>query len=131
MWRPSRVWKYAREKVDLEGSCRRCGGVMELQAAHVIGRVKDQYPPIFFEDWKPYTVAPERILPLCRPCHEAFDGGRISIEALLTTDEAAQAVADAGTIEGARVRLTPRRLREVGDSASRMDPVTGARREAA
>lgn len=115
---PRRIWTHAREKVDLEGMCRRCGGVVDVQAAHTIGRVHDQNEPLYFRPWKPYTVAPERVIPLCRGCHEAFDGGRISIEALLNVDEAAQAVADAGSIEGARVRLTPRRLREVGELAA-------------
>ncbi len=98
------------------------GGLEEAQAFHRLflvpgmGHCNGAYAVDWIgalERWVEGGVAPERILILCSECHRKQHEGRIDVEPLLTTDEAAQAVADAGTIEGARVRLTPRRLREV------------------
>lgn len=117
-----RDWQAARTKVDAERCCRCCGSVMRVEAAHTLGREHDEAPPLRGgDDWRyrrPTIVHPDRIIPLCGPatdtttCHGKQHAGRLDVLRLLTLDEQLQAVADAGSIEAARVRLIPRRLRE-------------------
>lgn len=105
---PKRIWDDARLKVDTEGACRRCGRGFPLETAHVLGREHDwRYPVRLEEGWKPYTVHPDRIIPLCRPCHGAQHRHEFDTLPLLDPPEQLQAVADAGGIEQARVRLAP------------------------
>lgn len=119
---PSKIrrnWTEAREKVEREGHCRVCGAPEEMakiDAAHVIGTSNDA----FDLDGTPrpskcYKVEPVRIVPLCGPhpagCHGDYDAHRLDLLALLTKEEQAQAVLDAGSIESARRRLCPSEYR--------------------
>lgn len=105
---PRRDWDAAIAKRDAEGCCRVCGATTNLEAAHVMGREHDEpaHPGS-----RVLYVAPARIFVLCGPfpagCHGDFDHHRLDVLHLLTADEQAQAVADAGGIEQARRRLLP------------------------
>lgn len=119
--RITRSWVAAREKVDLEGMCRNCSTPYRLEAAHVIGRTHDGDPPVRDEDWSPFDVHPDRIIPLCGPatdsttCHGKQHAGCLEMLPLLTREEQVQAVADVGSISRAMQLLSPsanpRRLR--------------------
>jgi hypothetical protein len=120
---PAREWALALAKVEEEGQCRACGRSDGcLEAAHVLGREHDVKPPLVWDqandgeewEWKrPFLVAPQRIIPLCGPvsdptsCHGLDHAGKLNKLKLLRVDEQLQAVADAGGIENARVRLDP------------------------
>lgn len=95
-----RSWVSARAKVDLAGECRVCGAVDSLEAAHVIGRSYD--PP----DGK---VRPVDVVPLCGPCHRAYDGRSLSLLPYLTHEEQAAAVGHVGIVSAYR-RTTSSRL---------------------
>ena len=105
-----RDWSEARAKVDREGACRNCAKTVGLESAHVLAREYDRYHPIRDEgDWEPGQVHPDRIIPLCRHCHQTLQhGGKLDVLRLLTVHEQVQAVADAGSIERARKFLIPR-----------------------
>jgi hypothetical protein len=106
-----RDWTLARSKCDAEGGCRNCG-FPRVEAAHIIGREHDSKPPlrggVFAHPG--YVVNPDRIIPLCRECHQGPQGqhaGRLDLLPLLTLDEQLQAVADAGSITQALAKLSP------------------------
>lgn len=115
MPRASRDWAAARGKVELEGACRACGRGAPLDAAHVIGRTHDYSAPLDPEGWEPGVVVPERVIPLCRLCHDAQHAHRLDLLPLLDLSEQVQAVADAGGISRAYDYLarsdSPRRVR--------------------
>lgn len=118
MSEPRRDWTDARAKVDHAGRCRVCGLDVDqlaaigrsLEAAHTIGRTHDEPRPEVSESvlW----VNPDHVVELCGPatstatCHAAYDGHRLDLLPLLTTDEQAAAVRSAGTIAAAVRRLT-------------------------
>lgn len=109
---PRRNWTEARAKVVEEGACRTCraregdvraGEIVRLQAAHLADRSYDRRDG--------YFVKPERVVPLCRACHETYDGpaslrGALRMEAVVTADETEQLVADLGSLGLAWRRLT-------------------------
>jgi 5-methylcytosine-specific restriction endonuclease McrA len=99
-----RDWRAAREKVDREGCCRACGVAGHLEAAHVIGRRHDY--DIGSANERNILVLPERIVPLCRRCHEKDHRGELEWLPILSRAEQVQAVADVG-LEGAMQRLSP------------------------
>jgi hypothetical protein len=104
-----RSWDAAREKCDLEQGCRICGA-WPVEAAHIIGRDKDGDFPVRNEDWSPWDVAPDRIVPLCHDHHQGPNGQhakRLELLSYLTLPEQIQAVADAGGISRAMVLLSP------------------------
>lgn len=113
---PRRDWSLANVKRE-EGSCRNCGAVLHLELAHVIGREHDKYPPIIWDEdaepWRPYMVAPARVIPLCGPatdsttCHGKQHGKRLDVSPLLDREESAQAVYDAGSVYSAAILLCP------------------------
>ncbi len=112
--RPRRVWDKATEKVAAEGSrCRVCGSRFAIERAHVIGREHDSKPPVHADFWRPWVVAPDRIVPLCGPvtdpasCHGTQHAKRLDLLPYLTLDEQLQAVADAGSIARAYTLLVP------------------------
>jgi hypothetical protein len=112
---PRRDWTAARAKVDAEGRCRLCGcrDRRKLEAAQpkvtAAGRVL-----------KVLYVDPDRVVPACGPfpagCHGDVEFHRIDLLPHLTTAEQVRAVADAGSIETARVKLAPSAYR-VGAAA--------------
>lgn len=121
---PRRQWQQAREKVDHEGMCRVAAGgwgrnpcdESTVEAAHIIGREHDKNMPMFrfgrpTAPWRSYTVAPCRIVPLCRKHHRAYDAHELDLLGYLTPEEEAQAVLDAGSLESARRRLCPSEYR--------------------
>lgn len=103
MMGPRRDWSDAREKVEDEGRCRVCHIERGLQAAHVTRRSFDQPRP----GRKTLWVNPDSIIPLCPPCHTAYDHHEISILAHLTHAEQVKALEDMGTIEAVRKRTDP------------------------
>jgi hypothetical protein len=118
---PKRDWTEARAKVEREGSCRLCGSTVDLEAAHLIGRKCDFYPPMdSMDDWDEVprllrgllTVRPGRIVPLCELCHGAYDRHEVDLLPVVDKREAAQAVLDAGSLESARRRLAPSQYRK-------------------
>lgn len=106
---PKREWSAAREKVVNERVCRNCGA-LQVETAHILGRTYDRYAPLRADGWRKWTVAPDRVLPLCSDCHRRQHDGRLEILPLLTLEEQLQAVADAGTISRAARLLAPGRL---------------------
>lgn len=111
---PRRDWIQAHEKVSNEGGrCRVCRTFQDVQRAHVIGRTHDFDFPLRAEgDWKPGTVHPDRIVPLCQHHHTEFDAHRFDLLPWLTLYETLQAVADSASgrengLEKARRRLAP------------------------
>lgn len=98
-----RDWRLAREKCDFEGQCRACGRTGHIEAAHVIGRERDYD---LSRNERNIVVVPDRILPLCRDCHEKQHRNELEMVPLLSRAEQVQAVADVG-IEGAMQRLSP------------------------
>ena len=111
-----RDWSLARAKCDAEPGCRNCG-FPRVEAAHIIGREHDGKEPlcasaweVHYGIWSPGLVVSERILPLCRECHQGPNGvhaKRLDLLPLLTLDEQLQAVADAGGIGRAYDLLMP------------------------
>ncbi len=109
-----RDWRLATEKVAVEGSaCRVCGSRFGIERAHVIGREHDSRRPVRAEGWRPWVVAPDRVVPLCGPstdprsCHGAQHAKRLDLLRFLTLDEQIQAVADAGSLSRAYTLLMP------------------------
>lgn len=103
-----RSWDLATAKIAAEESrCRVCGSRFGIERAHIIGREHDATEPINAEFWKPYTVAPDRIVGLCAECHRAYDSRQLDVLPYLTLDEQVQATADAGGIAPALYRLMP------------------------
>jgi hypothetical protein len=94
-----RDWTAARAKCDREQACRACcRGPVE--AAHIIPRSRV----------KPGPGEDERnIVPLCRACHTAYDGGRLDILPLLSLEEQSYAVGLVGMAEAMR-RITNERM---------------------
>ena len=101
-----RDWKAFREKVQSEGGeCRRCG-LIGADAAHIIPRSRVPGPE---------AMDPLNCIPLCRPCHTAFDHGRLDVLGLLTVDEQLFAVGLVGLGEAYR-RLTRAGVAEQADA---------------
>lgn len=96
-----RNWTHARPKLVKEGRCRVCGASESLQAAHTIGRAKQDV-----KEGEGMLVLPDAIVPLCQSCHESYDGRRLDLLPYLTLWEQVSAVEAAGGIERARKRLT-------------------------
>lgn len=96
---PKRVWTAMREKCDTEGRCRYCGRP-NPEAAHIIPR--SRVKPGIGEDAR-------NCIPLDRPCHVAYDQGRLDILPVLTREEQAYAVELVGLYEAYR-RTTNERL---------------------
>ena len=110
---PKRDWTEARAKVEREEVCRlgRDGGCEgRLEAAHIVGRDRDQFPPADRTEWTPFEplfVAPDRIVPLCTRHHRLYDAHQVDLLGFLTPWEEAQAVLDSDGLELARRRLAP------------------------
>jgi hypothetical protein len=101
-----RNWTEANLKVAEEGHrCRVCGD-SQIERAHVIGREFDCYRPVRANGWEPWTVAADRIVPLCRTCHQSQHDRRLDLGSHLTREEEVQAVADIG-LGRAYERLMP------------------------
>lgn len=94
-----RDWTEAWLKVRSEGHCRVCGSVFQLDPAHVIDRSIGG------------KQEADSIVPLCRSCHDAYDGSGPNGQTLdllphLTKDEQAEAVRVLG-LTRALARLCP------------------------
>ncbi len=76
-------WRGAVAKKEREGVCRRCKTWRDLECAHTIGKA---YQDVWTSKRRSYVPAAATI-PLCRSCHIAYDGRRISIRGLLTFRE--------------------------------------------
>lgn len=98
--RTYRDWKLATAKIEAEDyRCRVCGSQWQVERAHVIGREHDSKAPVRIAGWRPGVVAPDRIVPLCRDCHQGPHGQhakRLDLLPYLTRNEETQAVADVG-----------------------------------
>ena len=105
---PRRDWSAARAKVEAEGVCRVCRRP-NPEAAHVTGRKHDKPKA----GGKTLYVKPESVVALCGQHHRAYDAHELDLLPYLTLDEQLQAVADAGGLELARVRLCPSEYRSV------------------
>jgi hypothetical protein len=99
-----RDWREARAKVDREGTCRVCGAVDNLQAAHVIGRSHDPANG---------KVRPVDVVPLCGPCHMQYDGRSLSLLPYLTHDEQAAAVEHVGMVSAYRRTAATRDIGQI------------------
>lgn len=89
-----RNWTAAREKVMAEGRCRVCRQTGNgLEAAHVMGRKYDDPSG---------HVDPNDVVPLCRPCHTAYDQRRLDLLPYLTLPEQARAVSHVGIARALR-----------------------------
>lgn len=115
---PKRCWAAARAKCDAEEACRvgpvGCEG--RLEAAHLVGRDRDQFELDGWPRLGPWRVEPVRIVPLCTKHHDRYDGRahpRLDLLGHLTAEEEAQAVLDAGGLELARRKLAPAAYRSV------------------
>lgn len=96
-----RDWHDAREKIDHEGRCRVCGDSWALEAAHTVGRARDERQ----RGASIVHIDPNAVLPLCQRCHQAYDAGRLNLLGFLTLDEELCAVRAAGGLEAARRRI--------------------------
>lgn len=94
-----RVWTAMREKCDLEGACRVCGGP-NPEAAHIVPRSRVR--PGVGED-------PKNCIPLDRRCHLAYDQGKLDLLPYLTLVEQAYVVELVGLAEAYR-RTTNERM---------------------
>ena len=116
---PKRDWVWAIVKKQEEGCCRVCGEEWGVECAHIVGRDRDAVEPLRAEGWTSYVVHPDRIVPLCKSCHDRFDGRAqppLDLLGKLTLQEELQAVADSAGpnepgLESARVRLAPSEYR--------------------
>lgn len=103
---PKRDW--SRIQTDKDTPCRVCGSIGRTERAHIAGRVYDRR-----NSW---VVDPDAIVPLCGPtpggCHGAYDRGDLDLLPYLTTAEQARAVLDLGSIETARIKLSPSDYRQ-------------------
>ena len=109
--RINRDWSEANVKRDDEQVCRSCGSGYRVELAHVIGCEMDSEPPLRPSSrWRPYVVAPDRVIPLCNDCHQGPNGqhaNRLDVLSLLEPIEIAQAVMDAGGLYQALYALVP------------------------
>lgn len=71
-----------------------------LQAAHTIGR---KYQDV--KDGSKVIVKADAVVPLCQPCHEAYDARKLDLLPYVGLWEQLCAVEAAGGIESARKRL--------------------------
>ena len=91
-----RSWTAAWEKVNEEARCRKCGATgVRLDPAHIVPRGLGG------------GMEAVEIVPLCRPCHDRYDGRGEPLDLLpvLTRDEQVQAVKTLGLSKAYR-RLT-------------------------
>lgn len=112
---PKRQWDDARNKVEEEGCCRVCGipggshidgQRVHIEAAHTIGRAKQDEIVVGPRGGEILTVKPESIIPLCGDCHRQYDARRLDLLAYLTLPEQVNAVEAAGGIYAANERLS-------------------------
>lgn len=89
-----RSWDAAREKVDREGMCRRCGRGEPLEAAHVVPRSRINADG--------GAEHPDNIVPLCPACHQAQHAGHLELLPLLTRTEQSYAARLVGLAEAYR-----------------------------
>lgn len=89
-----------------EGRCRVCGwGGPFLQAAHTIGRAKQDV-----KEGSKVIVKADSIVPLCQPCHKAYDAREVDLLPYLNLWEQLNSVEAAGGIENARKRICGREI---------------------
>lgn len=109
---PRREWSAANRKRDAEHNrCRICG-THPAELAHIAGREYDKNEPAVWDEerdgpWRPYRVAPSRVVPLCRDHHRSFDSWKLDLLRAMDADEQAQAVHDLGGILQALERVCP------------------------
>jgi hypothetical protein len=105
---PQRVWTAAREKIALEGRCRRCHSTFGLEAAHIIPRSRIGA--------RRGAEDPRNIVPLCSTDHASSHAGLWELGPFLTTEEWEWAVGLVGEGEAER-RLSPSTFRQESDAA--------------
>jgi hypothetical protein len=104
---PRRDWSDV--DVIADDPCLVCGLQGRTERAHVSGRKYDQPKP----GRKTLWVNPLDIVPLCGPatdsksCHHRFDAGELDLLDHLDPARQLRCVEVLGTIEAARVRLSP------------------------
>jgi hypothetical protein len=103
---PRRDWSAARAKVDAEGCCRVCGSTEDLQAAHTIGRAKQDVEVSGPRGGKVLKVLADATVPLCGEHHRLFDSRRLDLLPYLKLPEQLNAVEAAGGIYAANRRLS-------------------------
>lgn len=101
----NRSWHEAVAKLNAEGRCRVCKSSDTLEAAHTIGRAKQDVQTSKTK----LLVKAECIVPLCRPDHQAYDAHRLDLLPFLDLWEQLAAVEAADGIEPARNRLRGRK----------------------
>jgi hypothetical protein len=104
---PERDWSEALAKVHGERTCRACGRPgweVRVEAAHVIGRAQaDETHP---DGSGRLIVRGVDVVPLCAPCHRAYDAHQLNLLPHLTPAEQTRAVQVAGGIVAAMQRTT-------------------------
>lgn len=107
---PRRDWRDV--DIDQDTPCLVCGITGRTTRAHISGRKYDQPHPDRPES-KTLWVNPLDIVPLCGPvgdsksCHTRFDSGDLDLLDYLDPERQLRCVEVLGTIEAARVRLSP------------------------
>lgn len=99
-----RDWLEAVRKIEREGCCRVCGSVEMLQAAHTIGRARQD-----IREGSKVIVKGDAVVPLCEPCHRAYDAREVDLLPYLHLHEQVFAVESAGGLVSAYKRLTGER----------------------
>lgn len=103
---PKRDWRGAIEKIESEGCCRVCGDSGYVDAAHTIGRAKQDKEIEGPRGGKCLYVNPDSVVPLCSSHHRMYDSRRLDLLPYLYLPEQVNAVEAAGGIALANKRLS-------------------------
>jgi hypothetical protein len=103
---PKRQWDRAIEKVESEGCCRVCGASDFVDAAHTIGRAKQDKEVEGPRGGTYLYVDPDSIIPLCSEHHRMYDSHRLDLLPYMKLPEQVNAVQAAGGIALANRRLS-------------------------
>jgi hypothetical protein len=101
-----RDWAEAWEKCLYEGRCRCCKSTEGIQAAHTIGRARQDVAITGPRGGKYLLVKADAIVPLCGSCHWKYDAHELDLLPYLFLPEQVYAVETAGGIASANKRLS-------------------------
>lgn len=116
---PAELAHVAGRRYDKPRECARCEGRGYTESGTTHPEDYEQHPCRFCEGTGRLAtlyVHPDSVVPLCRGCHDRYDGRaqpRLDLLGHLTVGEEVRAIIDLGGLELARVRLAPSQYRGV------------------